>query len=78
MTYECCCADITVEELEKKMEGSKPINYKWLVGRIRKQLPSLYQELSLQMYNPWEENCCVTKERYVLVHSAIEYFILKK
>lgn len=77
MQYECCCADISYEEWKKRMKGIKPISYKWLVAKVKKHLPQLYKELMLDFYNPWESQCGATKERYVLVHSAIEYFILK-
>ena len=48
MTYECCCSDISKQEWEQKMKGIKPINYKWLVAKIKKHLPQLYEELALQ------------------------------
>lgn len=78
MTYECCCSDISKQEWEQKMKGIKPINYKWLVAKIKKHLPQLYEELALQCYNPWENNCGRTSEHYILVHSAIEFFIRKQ
>lgn len=59
------------------MKGIKPINYKWLVAKIKKHIPHLYEALALQFYNPWQNNCGVTKDYYVLVHSATEYFIKK-
>lgn len=77
MTYECCCADISIEEWERKMTGAKPVNYKWLVRKIKKHLPWMYKNLDLKLFNPWENACSVTKTHYILVHSAIEYFILK-
>lgn len=36
-----------------------------------------WNELMLQYYNPWAGDCCETKTHYILVHSAIEYFIHK-
>ena len=32
----------------------------------------------LDVYNPYQEKCGVNRDYYVLVHSAIEYFIKKK
>ena len=78
MTLECDCTQITKVEWEKKMKGSRPLSYKWLVCRIKKHLPKLYYDLSLNFYNPYEEQCRVNKRYYILVHSAIEYFISKQ
>lgn len=77
MVYECCCADISQEEWQKKMKGIKPINYRWLVNKIKKHLPLLYNDLALNFYNPWADYCGRTKEYYILVSSATEYFIRK-
>lgn len=59
------------------MDGAKPISYKYLKQKIKKHMPELYRGLCLDMYNPWEDSCCVTKEHYILVHSAIEFLIKK-
>ncbi len=77
MTYECCCSDISLKEWEQKMKGIKPINYKWLVAKIKEHLPHLYEGLLLQYHNPYENYCGVNREYYILVHSSIEYFIRK-
>lgn len=50
----------------------------WLVKRIKKQLPLLYKELCLEFYNPWENQYRVNRDYYILVHSAIEFFIRKE
>ena len=60
------------------MKGARPLSYKWLLCRIRKHLPELYYDLELEYYNPYEKQCWVNKRYYILVHSAIEYFILKQ
>lgn len=78
MTLECNCTQISKEEWEKKMKGSRPLSYKWLICRIKKHLPKLYYDLGLDFYNPYEEQCRVNKRYYILVHSAIEYFISKQ
>ena len=44
---------------------------------IKKELPKLYATLSLDAYNPWCGQCQQTRTHYILVHSAIEYFIRK-
>jgi hypothetical protein len=77
MTYECCCSDITLSEWQKKMKGVKPINYKWLINKIKKHIPQLYEALALEYYNPYENKCGVNQDYYILVCSAIEYFIKK-
>ena len=77
MYLECTCEQISADKWAKLMKGGKPINYKWLVNKIKRELPCLYNELSLQYYNPWENDCKQTKTHYILVHSAIEYFIKK-
>ncbi|RGV41853.1 hypothetical protein DWW14_10710 [Bacteroides uniformis] len=77
MYLECDCSQISLTEWEQKMKNSRPINYGWLVGRIRRNLPLLYSELCLNFYNPYQDKCRVNKEYYILVHSATEYFIRK-
>lgn len=59
------------------MKGAKPMSYNWLKRKIKKHIPDLYENLSLDYYNPWENEVCRTKTHYILVHSAIEYFIHK-
>ena len=78
MYLECTCSQISIEKWKQKMKNSRPLNYGWLVRRIKKQLPLLYKELCLEFYNPWENQCRVNREYYILVHSAIEYFIRKE
>ena len=78
MYLECTCSQISIEKWKLKMKNSRPLNYGWLVRRIKKQLPLLYKELCLEFYNPWENQCRVNRDYYILVHSAIEYFIRKE
>jgi hypothetical protein len=78
MYLECTCQTITTDRWNELMKNSKPINYKWLVNKIRKEMPNLYNELVLQYINPYAGQCRVTKTHYILVHSMIEYFICKK
>ena len=77
MYLECTCAEITTDKWNELMKGAKPINYKWLVNKIKRELRSLYNDLSLEFYNPYAEQCRVTKTHYILVSSATEYFINK-
>ena len=78
MCLEYTCAEITKDKWNELMKCAKPINYKWLVNKIKRELRYLYDELALNYYNPYEEQCRVTKTHYILVSSAIEYFIRKK
>ena len=59
------------------MRGARKCSYKRLVSRIKRELPELFRDLSLEYYNPWEEECRQTRTHYILVHSAVEYFIRK-
>lgn len=77
MSYDCCCADVTLSEWNKLMEGAKPFDYQTLVELVKKYLPKLYEDLCLWCFNPYAEQCCETPTHYVLVHSAIEFFIRK-
>ena len=77
MVLECTCVTISNEKWKLLMKGSKPINYKWLVNKIKRELPSLYNDLRLNIYNPYGEQSRVTKTHYILVHSMVEFFIKK-
>ena len=78
MYYETNCMSCgSIDNWKKLMKGARKCNYKRLVARIKKEIPGLYDELCLNLYNPWAESCQQTKTHYILVHSAIEYFIRK-
>lgn len=77
MWLECTCVNITQDQWEKLMKDARPLNYKWLVKKIKKELPDLYRNLRLDLYNPYENWTKVTKTHYILVSSGIEYFINK-
>lgn len=77
MYIETDCTSCSIDELNELMKGARKCSYKHLVSRVKKELPELYNALSLNLYNPWGENCQQTKTHYILVHSAIEYFIHK-
>lgn len=71
------CSTFSADECERLMRGARRVSYKRLVAKIKKHLPRLYDDLALQYPNPYEDQCSQTKTHYILVHSAIEYFILK-
>ena len=77
MYYETNCSCISIERWNELMRGARTCSYKRLVNRIKKELPELYRDLCLSYYNPFEEQCKQTNTHYILVHSAIEYFIRK-
>ena len=77
MYLEYTCETISLSKWERLMQGARKASYKNLVQLIKKEIPELYSSLSLDLYNPWENDCQQTKTHYILVHSAIEYFIRK-
>lgn len=74
---ECDCTSVNIQRWNELMKGARKCSYKKLVKRIKNELPELYDELGLAFYNPYEEQCKQTKTHYILVSSAIEYFIRK-
>ena len=77
MRYETNCTEISLDKWNELMRGARKASYKKLVGLIKKNLPKLYKELALDFPNPYAEQCKQTKTHYILVSSAIEYFIQK-
>ena len=77
MILECTCENISITRWNKLMSGARKASYKKLVAKIKREMPELYNALSLNLYNPWENDCKQTKTHYILVSSAIEYFIRK-
>ena len=77
MTYETNCTAVNQTEWNALMKGARKCSYKRLVRRIKKEIPQLYDSLCLDLFNPWEDDCRQTKTHFILVHSAIEYFIRK-
>ncbi len=77
MSYETNCTEITIDRWNELMKGARKCSYKNLVRKIKKELPELYHQLCLEFPNPFAEQCQQTKTHYILVSSAIEYFILK-
>jgi hypothetical protein len=59
--------------------GAVGITYKSLTNATRgkSEIPELYRALALNLYNPWADQCRQTATHFILVHSAIEYFIHK-
>lgn len=49
MHLESTCIDMSAEKIQAILERSKPINYKWLISKIRKHLPELYSDCKNQV-----------------------------
>ena len=77
MYYETNCTCIDMKEWKTLMKGARKCSYQRLVKKIKRELPSLYQDLALQYYNPFKEQCRQTRTHFILVHSCIEYFLHK-
>lgn len=77
MYYETNCTCLSLSKWERLMNGARKCSYKRLVARIKREMREFYDELALDFYNPYEDKCRQTKTHYILVHSAIEYFIHK-
>lgn len=77
MHYETNCTEVSMEQWKELMKNNRKCSYKKLVNRIKKELPELYLSLCLEMPNPYGWQSRQTKTHYILVHSAIEYFIRK-
>ena len=77
MIYECCCEDITLDKWKVLVHGARKCSYKRLISKIKREIPSLYEQLMLDVPNPYDEQCRQTDTHYILVHSMIEYFIRK-
>ena len=78
MYLECTCADVTEQQWERLMNNARRISYKKLLSLIKKNLPDLYYGLGLNYPNPYSTQCKQTDNHYILVHSAIDYFIRKE
>jgi hypothetical protein len=57
------------------MKDAKRTDKRKLNALIKKNLPDLYNDLALNLYNPYKY--CQTKNHWILIHSATEYFITK-
>ena len=57
MKLDCTCMDISLDEWNHLMRNAKPCNYVRLVKRIKDELPNLYEELMLNIWNPYASMC---------------------
>lgn len=71
------CANIQLSEWNALMKKAKKFSYKKLCKLIQEEIPELYNDLALQFPNPYDYKTMQTETHYILVHSAVEYFICK-
>ena len=55
------------------MAGATRADHRLVNSLVRKHLPDLYEDLSLNLRNPY--HYFKTRRHLILVHSAIEYFL---
>ena len=77
MYLEATCTSISLPEWERLMYGARKASYKNLLRIIKRDIPDLFHDLALEFPNPYAHQCKQTATHYILVHSAIEYFIHK-
>lgn len=73
LEYETNCTAISINKWEELMKGATRANKKIIERHVKTHLPDLYEELTLNFYNPY--NYYKTREHLILVHSHIEHFI---
>ena len=77
LMFECTCGDINIFEWNRLMKHKRRCSYRLLCKKIKRDYPEMYEQLNLDLYNPWKDMTYSTPTHYVLTHSAIEYFFRK-
>ena len=67
------CSTMTYAQWQIYMKGATTANHKIIDQLVKLHLPDLYNELSLDLYNPY--HYFKTQTHLILVHSSIEYFL---
>ena len=75
--YDTSCTGIDLDEFERLMHNMKQCSYNTLIKLIKRDEPDFYRDLSLDLLNPWAEQCGQTRTHFIFVHSGIEYFFKK-
>jgi hypothetical protein len=70
---EYTCVGISPNKWESLMGGAVRANKAEIDRLVKRDLPSLYHDLCLNYYNPY--NYFRTARHLILVHSRIEHFI---
>jgi len=69
------CVGCEIRQWDKFMKGTTKADGRQIKKLIKKHLPELYDDLALNLYNPYESQSQKKKGLLVYVHSMIEYFI---
>lgn len=75
LTLETTCAGISIDKYDELYTGAKKANGKKIRMLIKKHLPELYNDLCLNLYNPFEKQSVRTKTHFIYLHSATDYFL---
>ena len=75
LTLVASCGDISPIKWERFMNNTKKANGSKIRKLIKKHIPSLYESLGLEFFNPYECQCRRKENLFVYVHSNIEYFL---
>ena len=70
---EATCSGINLAQWNRWMAGATRADKRRIDNLVRQHLPDLYEELSLNLWNPY--HYYKTRRHLILVHSAIEYFL---
>ena len=73
LLLEATCADISLEQWNRWMAGVTRADKRGIDSLVRKHLPDLYEDLRLDLRNPY--HYFKTRRHLILVHSAMEYFL---
>ncbi len=67
------CVEVSIRKWEELMSGHVRADKNKIDGLVKAHIPELYNNLSLNLYNPYDYYR--TSTHLILVHSGIEYFI---
>ena len=70
---EATCSGISLAQWERWMAGATRADHRLIDRLVRKHLPELYEDLRLDLRNPY--HYFKTRRHLILVHSGIEHFL---
>ena len=70
---EATCSGIGLAQWNRWMARATRANHRQIDSLVRKHLPDLYEDLRLDLRNPYFYH--KTKCHLILVHSAMDYFL---
>ena len=74
LSLDTTCVQTTGREYDRLMEGCTVANKSYIDRLVMEHLPVLYTALSLNLRNPYQYY--KTKTHLILIHSAVNYFLL--